>query len=100
MIGYFTAFFKDYDAIMTPSSTGQATKFDEGTGDPIFCTYWTLCGLPCVTLPILSSVENMPVGVQLVGNSEEDDRLMRSARWMLNKLSAPLDEHEAASETV
>jgi len=41
----------------------------------------------------------MPVGVQLVGNREEDDRLMRSARWMLNKLSAPLDEDEAASET-
>lgn len=100
MIGYFTAFFKDYDAIMTPSSTGQATKYDEGTGDPIFCTYWTLCGLPCVTLPILSSAENMPVGVQLVGSREEDDRLMRSARWMLNKLSAPLDENDVTSETV
>lgn len=99
MIGYFSAFFKDYDAILTPSATGQAPKFDEGTGDPIFCTYWTLCGLPCVTLPVLSSGDGMPVGVQLVGNREEDDRLMRSARWMLNKLSAPLDEDEAASET-
>ncbi|MBT6414984.1 amidase [Candidatus Puniceispirillum sp.] len=98
MMGYFTSFFKDYDAILTPSSTGQATKFDAGTGDPIFCTYWTLCGLPCLTLPILGSVENMPIGVQLVGNREEDDRLMRSARWMLNKLSAPLDEDEDASE--
>ena len=99
MIGYFAAFFKDYDAILTPSSSGQATKFDDGTGDPIFCTYWTLCGLPCVTLPILTSGEGMPVGVQLVGNREEDNRLMRSARWMLNKLSAPLDEHDGTSET-
>jgi Asp-tRNA(Asn)/Glu-tRNA(Gln) amidotransferase A subunit family amidase len=99
MIGYFAAFFKDYDAILTPSSSGQSTKFDDGTGDPIFCTYWTLCGLPCVTLPILTSGEGMPVGVQLVGNREEDNRLMRSARWMLNKLSAPLDEHDGTSET-
>ena len=99
MIGYFAAFFKDYDAILTPSSSGQAPKFDDGTGDPIFCTYWTLCGLPCVTLPILTSSDSMPVGVQLVGNREEDDRLMRSARWMLNKLSAPLDEQDDTSET-
>lgn len=99
MMGYFAAFFKDYDAILTPSATGQAPKFEEGTGDPIFCTYWTLCGLPCVTLPILNSADDMPIGVQLVGNREEDDRLLRSARWMLKKLSAPLDAHKEAGET-
>ena len=87
-MAYFATFFRDYDAIMAPSAPGSAPLFAESTGDPIFSTVWTLCGLPCVTMPILTSESGLPVGVQLIGNAEEDDRLLRSANWMIKHLTA------------
>ena len=85
-IAYFHSFFRDFDAILTPAAPGPAPLFVEGTGDPIFSTIWTLCGLPCVTLPLLTSKAGLPMGVQLVGGPEEDDRLLRTANWMLRHL--------------
>ncbi len=46
---FFADFFIDFDAIIAPSAAGEAPKFGDGTGDPIFCTLWTLAGLPCVS---------------------------------------------------
>ncbi len=83
---FFEAFFKDYDAIIAPSASGEAPIFDHGTGDPVFCTNWTLCGLPALNLPLLVGENDLPVGVQLIGAAEEDDRLLRTARWLLNEL--------------
>lgn len=83
---WFETFFHDYDAIVTPSATGEPPKFGDGTGDPICCTLWTLCGLPTLTMPLLSGSNNLPIGVQLVGAYNQDDRLLRSARWLLGQL--------------
>ena len=84
---YFDAFFKDFDAIITLGSSGTAPKIESGgTGDPVYCTIWTLCGLPCLALPLLVGENDLPIGVQLVGAAEEDDRLFRTASWMLKKL--------------
>jgi Asp-tRNA(Asn)/Glu-tRNA(Gln) amidotransferase A subunit family amidase len=90
-ISYFNSFFRDFDAILTPAAPGPAPCFEEGTGNPIFSTIWTLCGLPCVTLPLLGTEAGLPMGVQLVGGAEEDDRLLRTANWMLRHL---MDESE------
>jgi len=83
---FFATFFNDYDAVLTPAALGEAPKFGSGTGDPICSTIWTLCGLPCVTLPMLVGGNGLPMGVQLVGPLERDDRLMRLAAWVLKKL--------------
>lgn len=83
---WFSEFFNDYDAIVTPSAIGEPPKFGNGTGDPICCTVWTLCGLPTLTMPLLSGANNLPIGVQLVGAYNEDNRLLRSARWLLQHL--------------
>ena len=83
---FFDSFFKDYDAVITPSAAGEACLFDDGTGDPIFCTLWTLCGLPALNLPLLVGNNDLPVGVQLIGAQEEDDRLLRSAGSLVSKL--------------
>ena len=79
-------FFLDYDAIITPSSTGEAPLLSAGTGDPIFCTLWTLAGVPCVNLPMMVGSNGLPIGVQLVAGYEEDDRLLRTANWLLTEL--------------
>lgn len=85
---FFDVFFNDYDAVITPSATGEAPKVGPGTGDPVFCTIWTLAGLPCVSLPLLVGETGLPIGVQLVGAAERDDRLLRTANWLINTLQA------------
>lgn len=86
-VAWFVDFFNDYDAILTPAAPGIAPKFGEGTGDPCCSTIWTLAGLPCISMPMLVGEENMPIGLQLVGAAEQDDRLFRTARWLLHFLS-------------
>ena len=81
---FFRQFFKDYDAVITPASLGQAPKAGEGSGDPICSTIWTFAGLPCLSLPWLESEAGLPSGVQLVGGLGEDDRLLRTANWLEN----------------
>lgn len=83
---FFGQFFHDYDAIIAPSAAGEAPKFADGTGDPVFCSVWTTAGLPALNLPLLVGAAGLPVGVQLIGAAEEDDRLFRTANWMLEKL--------------
>jgi Asp-tRNA(Asn)/Glu-tRNA(Gln) amidotransferase A subunit family amidase len=85
---FFSDFFTEFDAIIAPSAAGEAPRFGGGTGDPIFCTLWTLAGLPCVTLPLLVSETGLPIGVQLIGPAHKDDRLLRTARWCQNTLAA------------
>ena len=79
---FFDELFVEFDAIIATCATGEAPKFGSGTGDPIFCTLWTLAGLPCVSLPLLVGDNNLPIGVQLIGPIEKDDRLLRTARWL------------------
>lgn len=83
---FFVEHFNDFDAILAPSATGEAPLIGNSTGDPIFCTIWTLAGLPSVTLPLLVGENDLPVGVQLIGAIEEDDRLLRTANWVQTTL--------------
>ena len=84
---FFDEFFVEFDAIIAPSAAGEAPLFGPNTGDPIFCTLWTLAGLPCVTLPLLVGETGLPIGVQLIGPAEKDNRLLRTARWLQTKLA-------------
>jgi len=83
---YFKQFFHDYDVILTPSATGEAPKGLEFTGNPIFCTIWTYCGMPSISLPLLQGKNGLPVGVQLVSSLFDDERLFRNASWLTNKI--------------
>jgi Asp-tRNA(Asn)/Glu-tRNA(Gln) amidotransferase A subunit family amidase len=80
--------FDRYDAIVTPAAPGEAPRGLESTGNPIFNGLWTLCGVPAVTLPLLAGPNGMPVGVQLVGRRGEDARLLRTARWLAERIAA------------
>ena len=83
---FFKQFFHDYDAILTPSSTGEAPKGLEFTGNPIFCTIWTYCGMPSISLPLLQGKNGLPIGVQLVSSLFDDERLFRNANWLTSKI--------------
>ena len=81
-------FTERYDAILTPAAPGAAPKGLSATGDPAFCTLWTLCGMPAVSLPLLRNEGGLPIGVQLVGRRNYDARLLRTARWLASRLEA------------
>jgi len=79
-------FMERYDAILTPCALGAAPKGLASTGDPAFCSLWTLLGMPAVSLPLMRGENGLPLGVQLVGRRNFDARLMRTARWLVEKL--------------
>ena len=90
---FFQSFFEDFDAILSPSASGEAPLLSEGhTGDPIFCTVWTLAGLPTLNLPIMQGENGLPIGLQMVGRLRDDARLLRTAGWFMTTL---FDEGEA-----
>ncbi len=76
--------FDRYDAILTPAVAGAAPHGLESTGNPMFCTLWTFCGMPTLSLPLLQAGTGLPVGVQLVGRVGDDARLLRTARWLVD----------------
>ncbi len=80
--------FERYDAILTPAAIGEAPQGLTTTGDPTFCTLWTLCGTPAVTLPLLQGGAGLPIGVQVVGERGDDARLLRAAHWLTERLAA------------
>ena len=44
-------------------------------------------GLPAITIPLMTGEGGMPLGVQLVGPSGDDARLLRTARALVKELS-------------
>ena len=81
----FSEVFNDYHAILTPAASGEAPKGLKSTGSPEFSTIWTFLGMPSISLPLLSGSNNLPLGVQLVGEKFDDARLIRTANWIMKK---------------
>ncbi len=84
----FDDIFERCDAIVTPATPGTAPKGLDFTGDPVFCTLWTLCGMPALNLPLMHGDNGLPMGVQLVGRRFDDARLLRTGRWLASRVEA------------
>ncbi|HSB41949.1 MAG TPA: amidase [Methylomirabilota bacterium] len=88
LLATFTELFEQrYDAILTPAADGIAPAGLESTGEPTFCTLWTMLGLPAISLPLLQGAGGLPLGVQLVGPRHADGRLLRTARWLAESVA-------------
>ena len=74
-------FLTAYDAILTPPAPGEAPATLEHTGDPAFCTIWTLCGVPALTIPTGFGPRRLPLGLQVVGQMLDDVRTLEVAQW-------------------
>jgi Asp-tRNA(Asn)/Glu-tRNA(Gln) amidotransferase A subunit family amidase len=81
-------FAQRYDALLTPAAPGTAPEGLQSTGDPTFCTLWTLTGMPALSVPLLEGANGLPLGVQVVGPRHGDARLLRTARWLVAHLAA------------
>ena len=74
--------FEDYHGIITPSSSGVADKGLKSTGSADFQKNWTYLGLPTISLPLLTGENDLPLGVQVVGDKLDDLRFLGTANWL------------------
>ena len=88
LIAAFNEWAAPYDAILTVPAMGEAPGL-ETTGDPRFCSRWTLVGAPALSLPTGLGPSGLPLGLQLVGARGSDRRLLAAAAWAETLLPAP-----------
>jgi Asp-tRNA(Asn)/Glu-tRNA(Gln) amidotransferase A subunit family amidase len=77
----YSSFLAPYDAVITPPATGEAPADLGQTGDPAFCTIWTLLGAPTLSIPIGLGPRGLPLGLQIVGSVGADLALCAAASW-------------------
>ena len=81
----YSEVFEDFHGVLSPSSTGVADKGLKSTGSPEFCTVWSYMGVPTISLPLLQGENNLPLGLQLIGEKYDDLRFLSIARWLEQK---------------
>jgi Asp-tRNA(Asn)/Glu-tRNA(Gln) amidotransferase A subunit family amidase len=79
--GVLDDFLEGFDGVVTPPTTGEAPTDLSQTGDPTFCTIWSLCGTPAVTIPTGFGPGGLPLGLQIVGPRSADSRVLAVAAW-------------------
>jgi Asp-tRNA(Asn)/Glu-tRNA(Gln) amidotransferase A subunit family amidase len=87
LIRDFGAWAAQFAAVVTPPACGEAPG-PETTGDPRFCTRWTLVGAPALTLPTGRGPAGLPLGLQVVGAPGADTRTLVAARRIERALGA------------
>lgn len=73
--------FEGIDALLTPATPSVAPADHSTTGSPILQIPWTLCGLPTLSLPSGLSAEQLPFGIQIVGQALREEQLLTAAHW-------------------
>jgi len=79
--------FGDADALLAPSTLGEAPLFEDGTGDPVMSRAWTLLGLPSITLPCGTGENGLPLGLQIAMRPRHDQQLLAIAAWFEQTLA-------------
>ena len=74
--------FEDYHGVLSPCSTGVADKGLKSTGSADFNKVWSYMGVPSISLPLLQGENNLPLGVQLIGDKYDDLRFLGIANWL------------------
>ena len=77
--------FNKFDAIITPAAPGQAPRDLMNTGNAIFNGYWTMMGVPAISLPLLKGKDSLPIGVQIITSWNEDFKLLKIAEYILQE---------------
>ena len=55
------------------------------TGNAIFNGYWTMMGVPAISLPFLKGKDGLPIGIQFIANWSEDLKLLEICKYILEK---------------
>ena len=83
----FNEAFQNVDAILTPSTPSTAFAIENEPNDPvqtylndIFTVPVNLAGIPAISIPFANDENNLPIGLQLITNSFEEQKLLNIAK--------------------
>ena len=86
VINEFNKAFEKYDIILTPTSPTVAFNIGEKSNNPMemyladICTVSVnIAGLPGISIPCGVDSEGMPIGMQLIGNKFEEEKILNAA---------------------
>jgi len=86
------AIFRDFDAILMPTSPSIAFKFGEKTDDPIqmfladiYTVFANLTGIPGISLPLFTHSSGMPFGLQVMTSRGDDLNLLRISNKLISQ---------------
>ncbi len=84
--GMFNEVFKKYDVILTPTSPVLPFNIGEKVSDPlemylsdIYTVNVNIAGLPAISMPCGFSKDNLPIGLQLIGDHYEEKKILKAA---------------------
>ena len=93
----FTNLFKDYDLVIGPTTTTTAYNLTDSMDDPlksfmddVLVIPVNMAGLPGLSLPVGKSEDNMPIGLQIIGNAFEESKIYQLASFIEQKLNLNL----------
>ncbi|MDA0939323.1 MAG: Asp-tRNA(Asn)/Glu-tRNA(Gln) amidotransferase subunit GatA [Proteobacteria bacterium] len=81
----FTDAFKKVDVILTPTTSNPAFAIGEKSNpidmynNDLFTVPASLAGLPCMSVPVGFSHNKLPLGLQLIANSYDEENLFKFA---------------------
>ena len=82
----FDKAFEKYDILLTPTSPTAAFEIGTRSNNPLemyladICTVSVnIAGLPAISIPCGVNGDNMPIGMQLIGNKFEEEKILNAA---------------------
>lgn len=83
--------FARYDFILMPAAPTTAFKIGEHTADPIemyladlFSVHANVAGVPGISIPCGNDTQGLPIGLQLIADDFEEEKLLAAANMMMN----------------
>ena len=83
----FQKAYKDVDTIILPTCPTPAFKIGELVNDPIsmylsdiFTVSINIAGIPGISIPVGNTENNLPVGMQILGNLFEETKILQLAK--------------------
>ncbi len=86
--------FKKVDLLITPTTPTVAFKIGEKSDDPlqmylsdIYTTSANLAGIPGMNIPIGKNSENLPIGLQILSQQFDEDKIFQLAKHIQDEIS-------------
>lgn len=88
----FDSAFSKVDVILSPTTPTTAFKLGEKSDDPlqmylsdIYTTSVNLAGLPAISIPVGNDSNNLPIGLQIIANQFNEEKLFQISEFILNE---------------
>lgn len=80
--------FSEFDLLLAPAAPGSAPATLTHTGDSIFNRMWSALHVPCLSMPVGTAEQGLPVGIQLIGRRYADQELLQASRALYQRYVA------------